>query len=98
MFKYPQQRQKENNKNFVISGTLFHQNVFSSEIESKNSILSGKVKEFTFEALFRSPFTELAFDFYYKKEFMLKVLIQIHLTLKKLLEKVIHIFLFNAVL
>ena len=35
-----------------------------------------------FEELFRSPFTELAFEFDYKKEFILKVLIQIHQTLK----------------
>ena len=52
---------------------LFHWNVFT--LRESISILSGKGKGFTFEELFRSPFTELAFEFYYKKEFMLKVLI-----------------------
>ena len=51
-------------------------------LRESNSILSGKGKEFTFEEIFRSPFTELAFEFNYKKEFMSKVLIQIHQTLK----------------
>ena len=64
---------KRKQQNFVISGTIFHQNVFP--LRESNSILFGKVKEFTFEALFRSPFTEQAFHFHYKKEFMLKVLI-----------------------
>ena len=32
--------------------------------------------------LFRSLSTELTFEFYYKKEFMLKGLLQIHQTLK----------------
>ena len=35
-----------------------------------------------FEELFRSPFNDLAFEFYHKKEFMLKVLIQIYQVLK----------------
>ena len=47
-------------------------------LSESNSILPSKFQEFTFEELIRSPFTELAFEFYYKKEFMLKVLIQIH--------------------
>ena len=68
-------------------------------LRESNSILSDKVKEFTIEELFRSPFTELTFKFYYKKEFMLEVLIQIRQNLKKLVENVIHIFfLFNAIL
>ena len=42
--------------------------------------MSGKAKGYTYEELFSSPFTELALEFYHKKEFMLKDLIQIHQT------------------
>ena len=45
---------------------LFDQNVFP--VRESNYILSGKGKEFAFEELFRSPFTELAFEFCCKKE------------------------------
>ena len=51
-------------------------------LRESNSILSGKFQEFTFEELIGSPFTELVFEFYYKKEFMLKVSIQIYQTLR----------------
>ena len=44
--------------------------------------MSGKGKGFTFEELFRSPFTDLAFEFSYKNELMLKVLIQVYKILK----------------
>ena len=43
---------------------------------------SGKGKGFAFEELFRSSFTELAFEFDYKKEFAMKAFIQIHQTIK----------------
>ena len=59
---------------------LSHQNIFP--LGEPNPTPSGKGKGFTFEELFRSPFTEFAFEFDYKKELMLKVLIQIHQTLK----------------
>ena len=55
--------------------SLFHYNVFP--LRESISMLPGKGKGFTLDELFRSPFTELAFEFYYKQEFMLKVLIQI---------------------
>ena len=45
---------------------LLHQNVFAQR--ESNSMLSDKGKEFSFEEASRSPFTELAFEFY--KEFM----------------------------
>ena len=52
---------------------LLHQNDFPPR--ESNSIPSGKGKGFAFEESFRTPFTVLAFEFYNKKEFMLKVLI-----------------------
>ena len=57
---------------------LLHQNVFP--LSDSNSILSGKGSGFTFQEFFRSPFTELAFEFDYTKEFIMKVFIQIHQT------------------
>ena len=62
------------------------------------AIMSGKVKEYTIEELFRSPFTELAFEFYYKKEFVLIVLIQIHQTYKNKVQMLFKFSLFNAIL
>ena len=59
---------------------MFHKNVFP--LRESNSILSPKGKGFTFEELFKNPFTEFAFEFDYKKESVLKILIQIHQTLK----------------
>ena len=64
----------------AIFDWLLHQNVFP--LRELNSILSGKGKGFKFEELFRSPFTTLAFEFDYKKEFTLKVYIQSHQTLQ----------------
>ena len=63
---------KRKQQNFVSPVTmangyldwLFHQNVFP--LRKPNSILFGKGKEFTFEELFRSSFTQLAFEFYCK--------------------------------
>ena len=58
---------------------LLYQNIFP--LRESNSILFAKSKGFTFKELksvVGSPFTELAFEFYYKKEFMLKVLIKTH--------------------
>ena len=72
---------KRKEQNFLISVTLTILIGCFSKRES-NSILSGKGKGFTFEELFRSPFTKLTFQFYYKKEFTLKVLFQIHQTFK----------------
>ena len=51
-------------------------------LSESNSVLSGKGSGFMFQELFRSPFTELAFEFDYTKEFIMKVFIQIHQTLK----------------
>ena len=68
---------KRKQQHFVISVTigclawLLHQKTFS--LRESNSILSGKGKGFTFEELFRSPLSEIAFEFDQKKELMLKV-------------------------
>ena len=51
---------------------LLHQNAFA--LRELNCVLSGKCKGFTF--------SELGFEFDYKKKFMLKLFIQIHQTLK----------------
>ena len=59
----------------------FHYHVFD-DVTCKPPILSSKGQGFTFQELFRSPFTELAFEFDWKKEFMLKSFVQIHQTLK----------------
>ena len=59
---------------------LFHQNVFP--LRESNSVLSGEGKGCTFEELFRSVLSELAFEFDCNKELKLKVLIQIHQTSK----------------
>ena len=55
---------------------LLHWNVFP--LRGQNSILSGKGKGLAFEEFYRSPITELAFEFDYKKEFMFEVFIKIH--------------------
>ena len=55
-------------------------------------MLSGKGKGFTFEELFSSPFTELAFESDYKKEIGLKGHIQIHQTLKTWLKRLCTFF------
>ena len=83
-------RQKETTKFRNISDKgyldrLFQQNVF--HLRESNSILSGKGKWFT----------ELALECHYKKEFMLKVLIQIHQILETSWKGYLH-FLLNAVL
>ena len=57
---------------------LLHQNVFPLSRESKILYCLAKAKDSHFKNLSRSPFTELAFEFDYKKEFTLKVYIQIH--------------------
>ena len=59
---------------------LLHLDVFP--LREQNFILFGKGKGFTFEELFKSPFTELAFESDYKKELMLKACIQVHQILK----------------
>ena len=74
--KIKRQRNRKTTKIRNISGDgyldwLLHQNVFP--LREYHSILSGKSKGFTFEELFRSSFTELDFEFDYKKELTLKV-------------------------
>ena len=54
-------------------------------------MLSAEGLGFIFQELFGSPFTGLAFEFDYKKEFMLKAFIKF-LRLLRLAEKVVHIF------
>ena len=80
------QRSKEKKAKFRNSSDngyldwLLHQTDFP--LRESNSILSVKGKGFTVEELFRNPFTDLVFEFYCKKDILLKVLIQIHQILK----------------
>ena len=85
-------KKKQNFVNISNNGYvdwLLHQNVFP--LREQNSILPSKFLGFIFQELFRSPFTELAFEFDIEKEFMLKVFIKF-IRLLRLVEKVTHIF------